>query len=153
MTAPSVATDTATGTAHATTHRLRFNDTDRLGHVNNAVFAVMLEQGRSELAVAAGLPVEAPGGAEGASLVIVRLELDFVREMAWPGDVLIETEVSKLGGKSIQLRQCLISGGGLCAQAATVLVVMDLATRKALPLTPAWRGSLDHWLVPDAPAP
>ena len=43
--------------AFVTTHRLRFNDTDRLGHVNNAVFAVMLEQGRSELAVAAGLPV------------------------------------------------------------------------------------------------
>ena len=48
-------------TAHATTHRLRFNDTDRLGHVNNAVFAVMLEQGRSELAVEAGLPVESTG--------------------------------------------------------------------------------------------
>ena len=44
-------------TVHSTVHRLRFNDTDKLGHVNNAVFAVMLEQGRSELMVAAGLPV------------------------------------------------------------------------------------------------
>ena len=73
--------------------------------------------------------------------------------MAWPDDVLIETEVAKMGAKSIQLRQRLVSGGGLCARAATVLVVMDRATRKALPLTPAWRGSLDRWLVPDAPAP
>ena len=81
-------------TAHATTHRLRFNDTDRLGHVNNAVFAVMLEQGRSELAVEAGLPVESTGQA----LVIVRLELDFLREMAWPGDVRVETEVARIGG-------------------------------------------------------
>lgn len=142
-----------TGTAHTTTHRLRFNDTDRLGHVNNAVFAVMLEQGRSELAVAAELPVEAPGEAGGAALVIVRLELDFMREMAWPGDVLIETELARMGAKSFQLRQRLTSGGGLCARATTVLVVMDLATRKATPLTPAWRGSLDRWLVPDAPAP
>ena len=85
--------------------------------------------------------------------MIVRLELDFVREMAWPGDVLIETEVAKVGAKSFQLRQRLTSGGGLCARAATVLVVMDLMTRKAMPLTPAWRGSLDRWLVPDAPAP
>ena len=66
--------------AFTTTHRLRFNDTDRLGHVNNAVFAVMLEQGRSELAGLAGLPVESTGQA----LVIVRLELDFVAEMSWP---------------------------------------------------------------------
>ena len=138
------------GTAHATTHRLRFNDTDRLGHVNNAVFAVMLEQGRSELAMAAGLPVEAEGG---TALVIVRLELDFLQEMAWPGDVLVETEVARLGTKSFQLRQRLVSGGELCARAVTVLVVMDRAARKAMPLTPGWRGSLDRWLVPDAPAP
>jgi len=148
----------AVGTAHATTHRLRFNDTDRLGHVNNAVFAVMLEQGRSELAVAAGLPVEAPaelGSAKSgsAALVIVRLELDFLQEMTWPGDVRVETEVAKFGAKSFQLRQRLISGGDLCARAVTVLVVMDRATRKAVPLTLEWRGSLDRWLVPDAPAP
>ena len=137
------------GEVFATTHRLRFNDTDRLGHVNNAVFAVMLEQGRSELAVAAGLPVES----EGQALVIVRLELDFLREMAWPGDVLIETEVSRLGGKSFQFRQRLVSGGELCARAVTVLVVMDRTTRKAVPLTPGWRDALGRWLVHEASEP
>ena len=141
------------GTAHATTHRLRFNDTDRLGHVNNAVFAVMLEQGRSELAMAAGLPMEPPSGSGGAALVIVRLELDFLQEMAWPGDVLIETEVARMGTKSFHTRQRLTSGGGLCARAVTVLVVMDRATRKAVPLTQEWRSSLDRWLVPDTPTP
>jgi len=106
----------------------------------------MLEQGRSELAVVAGLPVES----EGQALVIVRLELDFLREMAWPGDVLIETEVSRLGGKSFQFRQRLVSGGELCAQAVTVLVVMDRMTRKAVPLTPEWRDALGRWLVHEA---
>ena len=136
-----------TGEVFATTHRLRFNDTDRLGHVNNAVFAVMLEQGRSELAVAAGLPVES----DGEALVIVRLELDFLREMAWPGEVRIETELARMGGKSFQFRQRLVSGGEVCGRAVTVLVVMDRATRKAVPLTQAWRDALARWLVPDAP--
>jgi len=129
-----------------TTHRLRLNDTDRLGHVNNAVFAVMLEQGRSELAVEARLPIES--GA--ASLVIVRLELDFVREMAWPGAVTVETEVARLGNKSFTLHQRLISAGELCARSVSVLVVMDRASRRALPLTGAWRESLAPWLAPDA---
>ncbi len=129
-----------------TTHRLRFNDTDRLGHVNNAVFAVMLEQGRSELAVEAQLPIES--GA--TSLVIVRLELDFVREMAWPGAVTVETEVARLGNKSFTLHQRLISAGELCARSMSVLVVMDRASRRALPLTGAWRESLAPWLAPDA---
>ena len=128
--------------AHLTTHRLRFNDTDRLGHVNNAVFAVMLEQGRSELVLEAGLPVES--GA--ASVVIVRMELDFLKEMAWPGDVRIETELARLGTRSFQLRQRLVSAGELCARAATVLVVMDRALRRAVPIDP-WRGSLERWLA------
>ena len=129
-----------------TTHRLRFNDTDGLGHVNNAVFAVMLEQGRSELAVATGLPIR--GGDH--SLVIVRLELDFLREMNWPGEVRIESEVARIGDRSSHLRQRLHSGGEVCARAATVLVVMDRASRRAVPVAPAWREALGRHLLPQA---
>ncbi len=123
--------------AFVTTHRLRFNDTDGLGHVNNAVFAVMLEQGRSELALEAGLPI----AREGQALVIVRLELDFVREMGWPGDVRIETELARLGGRSFTLGQRLIHGGEICARAQTVLVVMDRASGRAVSID-SWREKL-----------
>ena len=126
--------------AFVTTHRLRFNDTDRLGHVNNAVFAVMLEQGRSELAVLAGLPVESSGQA----LVIVRLELDFLREMGWPGEVRIESEVARLGGRSFTVAQRLIHGGEVCARAQTVLVIMDRGAGRAVPIDP-WRTALERW--------
>ena len=136
----------ATPGAFVTTHRLRFNDTDRLGHVNNAVFAAMLEQGRLDLALAAGLPM----GEAGLALVIVRLELDFVHEMTWPGEVCIETEVVRLGGKSLTVRQRLVSGGELCARASTVLVVMDRAARRAVPLEPAWRDALVRWTADEA---
>jgi acyl-CoA thioester hydrolase len=130
-----------------TTHRLRFNDTDKLGHVNNAVFAVMLEQGRAELMDLAGLP----SGAHEQSVVIVRMELDFIAEMTWPGDVRIETWVARLGGRSFQMQQRLVSAGTLCGQAVTVMVIMDRAARKAVPIDP-WRESLSRWLSP-APNP
>ena len=128
---------------HTTTHRLRFNDTDRLGHVNNAIFAVMLEQGRSELAQVCGLPVE--GGT--LALVIVRLELDFMREMAWPGEVRIETEVARLGTKSFTLHQRLIHDGALCGRAQTVLVIMDRGMRRAVELSPEHRAALSPWIA------
>lgn len=131
------------GEPHRTTHRLRFNDTDRLGHVNNAVFAVMLEQGRSELAVAAGLPIEG----EARALVIVRLELDFVREMGWPGEVLIETSVAKIGSRSLHLRQRLVHGDVECGRALTVLCVLDRAAGRAAVIEPGWREALSRWQV------
>lgn len=132
-----------TAAAFTTTHRLRFNDTDKLGHINNAVFAVMLEQGRSELMVAAGLPV----GTGDQAVVIVRMELDFLAEMTWPGDVVIETAVSRLGGRSFQMSQRLLQDGTVTGQGVTVMVVMDRAARKAVPIDP-WRASLSRWLAP-----
>ena len=129
--------------AFVTTHRLRFNDTDALGHVNNAVFAVMLEQGRSELALEAGMPIRGTT----QSIVIARLELDFVREMVWPGDVQIETEVLRLGGRSFTLGQRLVHGGEVCARAQTVLVVLDRGTGRAAAIDP-WRESLVRWQAP-----
>lgn len=129
---------------HITTHRLRFNDTDKLGHVNNAVFAVMLEQGRSEFLADVGLPI----GKGAQAVVIARLELDFVAEMAWPGTVRIETEVARIGTRSFTLRQRLISEGILTGKALTVLVVMDRQTRRAVPIDP-WRSALDAWCGPD----
>ena len=123
--------------AFVTTHRLRFNDTDSLGHVNNSVFSVMLEQGRSEMGVEAGLPM----GEGGEMLVIVRLELDFLNEMTWPGDVRIETEVLRLGGRSFTVQQRIIQGETLCGKSKTVLVIMDRQAKRAVSIDP-WRESL-----------
>ena len=123
--------------AFVTTHRLRFNDTDRLGHVNNSVFSVMLEQGRSEMGVEAGMPM----GEGGEMLVIVRLELDFLREMTWPGEVRIETEVLRLGGRSFTVQQRLLQDGEICGKAQTVLVIMDRAAKRAVSIDP-WRAGL-----------
>jgi acyl-CoA thioester hydrolase len=123
--------------AFVTTHRFRFNDTDQLGHVNNSVFSVMLEQGRSEMGAEAGLPL----GDGREMLVIVRLELDFVREMTWPGEVRIETEVLRLGGRSFTVQQRLIQHDEICGKAQTVLVIMDREAKRAVSIDP-WREPL-----------
>lgn len=123
--------------AFVTTHRLRFNDTDRLGHVNNSVFSVMLEQGRSEMGVEAGLPM----GEGTEMLVIVRLELDFLSEMTWPGEVRIETEVLRLGGRSFTVQQRLLQHDEVCGKAQTVLVIMDREAKRAVSIDP-WRDAL-----------
>ena len=130
---------------HVTRQILRFCDTDALGHVNNAVYAVMLEAGRSELAREAGLlDPEA-----GHTVVLVRLELDFLREMTWPGEVTIETWVSQIGNKSARLGQRVLVGETETARANTVIAMMSTETRRAIAFTDAWRAALAPWTVPD----
>ena len=128
---------------YVTSQTLRFCDTDALGHVNNAVYAVMCEAGRAELAIKCGLL--APE--QGRAVVIARMELDFLREMTWPGEVRVETEVARLGTKSFRFHQRLIQDGTLVARALSVLAVIDTATRRAIPLTDAWRQALAPYAV------
>src|ERR1700690_1345943 len=90
--------------------KLRFCDTDALGHVNNAVYAEMFEAGRVEMLVPLGL-LTGPH-----AVVIARLEIDFLREMNWPGTVRIETAIGRIGTKSMHVRQSLTVGAEVTAR-------------------------------------
>ena len=134
------------GAPHVTTQKLRFCDTDQLGHVNNAVYAVMLEAGRSELVQSAGL-LDAQAG---LGVVLVRVEIDFLREMNWPGEVRIETEVARIGTKSVHLHQRVFAGGELAARGVSVIAVIDTASRRAVAVEPAWRERLAAFSAAEA---
>ncbi len=128
----------------ATTHKLRFNDCDSVGHVNNAVYATMAEAGRTDLMAAAGL--YKPG--ETFAMVIVRLEIDFKAEMTWPGDVLIQTAVSRIGNKSIHMRQIISTNGKESAHALSILAAIDRETRRAIVFDATWHARFAPWTLP-----
>src|SRR5258708_31098164 len=87
--------------------KLRYNDTDRQGHVNNAVFATLFETGRVALLYDESKPLRELGTA----FVIARLAIDFHAEITWPGAIDIGTRVGKLGRSSIGLEQALFQNG------------------------------------------
>lgn len=116
-----------------TTDKVRYADTDRQGHVNNAVFASFLETGRVEVLYAASGSLHDVG----ASFVIARLAVDFRAELVWPGDVTIGTRVARVGTSSVTLDQGLFQEGRCAATAQTVIVHVDDATKKSKPLSAA----------------
>ena len=118
---------------------IRYGDTDRQGHVNNAAFATFLETGR-----VAFLHQEprslAPAG---TSFVIARLTLDFRAEITWPGKVDIGTRVTTFGRSSMTLVQALFQNGRCAATAESVIVLVDDATRRSTPLPPDAIGDIE----------
>ncbi|PNG25081.1 acyl-CoA thioesterase [Methylocella silvestris] len=129
--------------AFRTSDKIRYGDTDRQGHVNNAVFATFLELGRVEALLSAASPVLEPGTA----LVIARLVIDFKAEITWPGEVAIATRVASVGRSSIKLEQGLFQHGRCAATAESVIVLTDEATRRSRPLSAA----AAVWLLDPAP--
>jgi acyl-CoA thioester hydrolase len=123
--------------------KLRYADTDRQGHVNNAVFATFCESGRVMFLYDEKLNLAGPD----ANFVVVRLELDFRSELFYPGRVDIGTRVLGIGRTSFRLGQGIFNGETCAATAETVLVQMDAATRKAKALTPQLRAWLEERLA------
>ncbi len=123
--------------------KLRYADTDRQGHVNNAVFATFCESGRVMFLYDETLNLAGPD----ANFVVVRLELDFRSELFYPGRIDIGTRVLGIGRSSFRLGQGIFNGETCAATSETVLVLMDAGTRKAKPLTPQLRQWLEERLA------
>lgn len=138
--APHDRRDTPTLDRYAVhTHdKLRYADTDRQGHVNNAAFATFLETGRVEILYDPAAPMADDGGA----FVIAKLTLEFRSEITWPGTVDIGTRVARVGRSSVVIEQALFQGERCVATAETVIVQMDEATRGSRPLSEATAARL-----------
>lgn len=111
--------------------KVRYSDTDRQGHVNNAVFACFLETGRVELLYDPAKPLAAPG----CSFVIASMTLNLLAELRWPGTAEIGTAIQRIGNSSISMVQGLYQNGTLVATAETVIVQSNNDTKRSQPLS------------------
>ncbi|MCC6888561.1 MAG: acyl-CoA thioesterase [Hyphomicrobiales bacterium] len=120
---------------------IRFADVDRQGHVNNAVYQTFFETGR------VGLIYDPQDGlqVEGATSVLARIEIDFMKEMHWPGSVEIGTGVAAIGRSSYVFGQAIFYRGTCAARARSTMVLIDRATRKARPLPEDLIARLKKW--------
>ncbi|MGE8104119.1 acyl-CoA thioesterase [Allorhizobium sp. NPDC080224] len=122
--------------------KLRYGDTDRQGHVNNAVFATFMETGRVELIYNPDDPLLE----EGFSFVLAKLDINYIAEVLWPGTVEIGTLVTRVGRASVSMQQAVFQAGKLCASAETVVVHFDQTTRKSHPFSEGQRAKLEGWI-------
>jgi acyl-CoA thioester hydrolase len=136
---PRMSSDSAGLLRH--TLQLRLNDFDVLGHLNQAVYHELLEQGRIAL-------LSSVGGDSNA-YVLARVELDYRREVPLPmREVVVESGVERVGRSSVRLVQRVLrSDGELAAEGAAVLVGWDPAKRGSRVLSEAERAGLTARLV------
>lgn len=123
--------------------KIRYADTDKQGHVNNAIFSTFLETGRAELLYNKTNPLAKTN----AEFVIAHLAIEFMHEILWPGEVQIGTRVLKIGSSSVHLFQRIAQGNTICAEANTCIVQIDQQTRKSLPLSDSSKIILKSYMI------
>ncbi|MEQ8712623.1 MAG: thioesterase family protein [Cyclobacteriaceae bacterium] len=125
--------------------KIRYGDTDRQGHINNANFLTYLETGRVEFLYHPDFWKLA----EGASFVIASVKLDFLKEMKWPGQIDIGTGILRIGNSSVRLHQQLFQNDVCVASAETVIVQVDDQNGTSRALSDEAKRALEVWLLKD----
>lgn len=115
-----------------TTDKLRYSDTDRQGHINNAVYSTFLETGRVDFLYQAGLPLTDPG----TMFALARITIDYRAEVTWPGSVTIGTRLVHVGNSSLRVEQAVFKDGACVATGESVVVQMSATTRRSQPFSP-----------------
>src|SRR5262249_30447739 len=126
---------------HRVTEVCRFGDLDPQGHVNQAVFSTYFESGRVAMFRDKSLGIGVPG----ATFVLVRIEIDFMRELHWPGTIEIRTGVAEFGRSSFKAAQAIFRDGACAATGRATLVCIDLQTRKPRPIPEDAIARLSQW--------
>ena len=90
---------------------IRFGDLDPQGHVNNTVFATFFETGRVAFLREPGNALSPPG----TTSVLARLDISFLNELHWPGEVEIGTGIAEIGRSSFTfpVASGVVAGGSL----------------------------------------
>ncbi len=132
-TAAEIRVDSLNDYPNHRTENVRYRDTDRQGHVNNAVFSTYFECARTSLLYNPELKLISLG----CEYVIVHMEMSFLKEMHWPGEVIIGTRVAKLGRSSVTMEQALFQNGACTATATSVMVMIGENSRKSVAFSPS----------------
>lgn len=117
--------------------QVRFSETDQLGHVNNTVFGIYFEVGRSTWFSRSGFY-----GQDQLTLVIVRTAIEFVQSIHWPGSVRIGTRISRAGTSSFDMEQLMLQDGRTTGRAVSTMVLIDKGTGKSAPMPEVIRTML-----------
>lgn len=117
---------------------IRWGDMDAFGHVNNVHFFRYLEGAR------VAYSSEIAGSflrAEGESIILADQRCTFLKQLNWPGELIVHTRTSRVGRTSIHLAQiiCRTDKPEIIAVGAGVMVWFDFDAQKPVPVPEALR--------------
>jgi len=125
---------------HRTRVDVRLGDLDPFGHVNNAVVASYVEQGRVLYlrdVLGTGVdPVSMP-------FILAMLKLDYVAQIVFSDTVEVGTRVDWIGRTSIGMSHRVTGREAReLARSESVLVCFDYDTDKPMPVPDEWRAAM-----------
>ncbi|WP_135830390.1 acyl-CoA thioesterase [Halorussus halobius] len=113
---------------------VRFQDLDAMGHVNNAVYATLVEEARvAYFREVLDVPLDEFGS------VLATLELEFHRPIRSTDPVTVAARVPELGSSSLRMDYEVRDDDTVAAEGHSVQVAVDADTGESRSIPDAWR--------------
>ncbi|MBS2022547.1 MAG: acyl-CoA thioesterase [Deltaproteobacteria bacterium] len=123
---------------------VQWGEMDELGHVNNVIYLRWFETARMEYFRRAHLWDRVR--TEGIGPILARSTIDYRLALSFPDDVRVAATVLKLGNTSITMGMRLRSrkhDRAIAAEGEAVLVMVEYATGRKVPLTPEMIAAIE----------
>lgn len=125
---------------HRTRIDVRLGDLDPFGHVNNAVIASYVEQGRvlylRDVLGTGADPVSMP-------FILAMLKIDYLSQVLFSDQVEVRTRVDWIGRTSVGMSHLLTAQDDReLARSEAVLVAFDYEEEKPVPVREGWRATM-----------
>ena len=120
----------------------RFSEVNVAGHIGFTVLPAWFEKA-AEKVYKIFMPELKPGK---SGPIVVKFEMECLKEINYIQDVIIETEVQHIGNSSLSLIQHLKQNGEISAIAKITLAYIDYKHKKALLIRGELRAALEEHL-------
>ena len=125
---------------HRTRLEVRLGDLDPFGHVNNAVIATYVEQGRvlylRDVLGTGADPVSMP-------FILAMLKIDYLSQVMFSDTVEVASRVDWIGRTSVGMSHRITNQDDRqLARSECVLVAFDYTVEKPIPVSDAWRATM-----------
>ena len=121
----------------------RFSDVDSFMHVNNIWQQSYFDMGKTEFYTKV---LGVTGVFDKLRIITASTHTDYYGQVRLTDDIVVTTDVSRLGNKSMTLHQCIVSGDKVLTESSSVMVAFDFELQQTVQIPDEWRERLSRYL-------
>ena len=121
----------------------RFSDVDSFMHVNNIWQQSYFDMGKTEFYTKV---LGVTGVFDKLRIITASTHTDYFGQVRLTDDIVVTTDVSRLGNKSMTLHQRIMCGDRLLTESSSVMVAFDFETQQTVQIPDQWREKLSRYL-------
>ena len=122
----------------------RFSDVDSFMHVNNIWQQSYFDMGKTDFYTKV---LGITGVFDKLRIITASTHTDYRGQVHLMDDIVVCTDVSRIGNKSMTLHQCIMLGDKILTESSSVMVAFDFETQQTVPMPEEWKLKLAEYLI------